>query len=148
LGLGIIAAYADIMLSGMESLSGMHKVGMEANKITLPDWILACASFSAGSFLSVLGTIALVKFRRVVERIEDYPRPAWIPKRSKAGQIFVLAISALIVGVGPFIFLKSGVFLAGAVTSLLGAYLMLLIVDQQALKAVYEELMAFLRLEV
>lgn len=148
LGLGIIAAYADIIFSGMEFLSGMHEVRMGATKITLPGWILACASFSAGSFLFVLGAIALVKFRRVVERIEGSPRPAWIPKRSKAGQVFVLAISALILGVGPFIFLKSGVFLAGAVTSLLGAYLMLLIVDQQALRAVYEELMAFLRMEV
>jgi len=148
LGLGIIVAYADLMLSGMEFLSEMHEVGMGATKIMLPGWILTCASFSVGSFLFVLGAIALVNFRRVVERIEGSPRPAWIPKRSKASQVFVLAISALIAGVGPFIFLKSGVFLAGAVTSLLGAYLTLLIVDQQALKAVYEELMAFLRMEV
>jgi len=146
LGLGIIAAYADIILSGMELLSGMHEVRMGATKITLPDWILACASFSAGSFLFALGAIALVKFRRVVERIEGSPRPAWIPKRSKASQVFVLAISALILGVGPFIFLKSGVFLAGAITSLLGAYLTLLVVDQPALKATYEELMVFLGL--
>ena len=146
LGLGIIAAYADIILSGMKLLSGMHEVRMGATKITLPDWILACASFSAGSFLFVLGAIALINFKRVAKRIEGSPRPAWIPKRSKASQVFVLAISALIISVGPFIFLKSGVFLAGAVTSLLGAYLTLLVVDQPALKATYEELMVFLGL--
>jgi len=36
--------------------------------------------------------------------------------------------------------------LAEAVTSLLGAYLTLLVVDQPALKVAYEELKAFLRL--
>jgi len=112
----------------------------------LPDWILACASFAVGSFLFALGAIALVNFKRVVDRIESSPRPAWIPKHSKTGQVFVLAISALFIGVGSFIFLESEVFLAGAVTSLLGAYLTLLVVDQPALKAVYEELRAILRL--
>ena len=146
LGLGIIVAYADLMLSGTELLSEVHKVRMGATKIMLPGWILACVSFSIGSFLFVLGAIALVNFKRVVERIKSSPRPAWIPKRSKTSQVFVLAISALIIGVGPFIFLESGVFLAGAVTSLLGAYLTLLVVDQPALKVAYEELKAVLRL--
>ena len=146
LGLGIIAAYADLMLSGAEFLSEVHEVRIGAVKIMLPDWILACASFAVGSFLFALGAIALVNFKRVAERIEGSPRPAWIPKYPKIGQVFVLAISALFIGVGPFIFLESGVFLAGAVTSLLGAYLTLLVVDQYALKAAYEELKAILRL--
>jgi len=146
LGLGIILAYADLMLSGMEFLSGIHEVGMGATKIILPGWILACTSFLIGSFLFILGAIAIVNFKRVAKRIEGSPRPAWIPKRSKASQVFALAISALIIGVGPFIFLKSGVFLAGAITSLLGAYLTLLVVDQQTLKAACEELKTVLRL--
>jgi len=90
-----------------------------------------------GSFSFVLGAISLVNFRRVAKRIEGSPRPAWIPKFSIAGQVFVLAISDLFISVGPFIFLENGVFLAGAVTSLLGAYLTLLFVDQPALKAAY-----------
>jgi len=135
LGLGIIAAYADLMLSGAEFLSEVHEVRIGAVKIMLPDWILACASFAVGSFLFALGAIALVNFKRVVERIESSPRPAWIPKHSKTGQVFVLAISALLIGVGSFIiFLESGAFLAGAVTSLLGAYLTLLVVDQPVSK--------------
>jgi len=146
LGLGTIVAYADLMLSDVEFLSEVHEVRIGTAKIVLPGWILACTSFAFGSFLFAHGAIALVNSKRVVKRIEDSPRPAWIPNRSKTGQVLVLAFSALLIGVGPFISLKSGVFLAGVLTSLLGAYFTLLIVDQPALKVVYEELKASLRL--
>ena len=91
--------------------SGVHEVRRGATKIMLPSWILACMLFSVGSFLFVLGAMALVNFKRVAKRVEGSPRPAWIPKLSIAGQVFVLAISVLFIGVGPFIFLESGVFL-------------------------------------
>jgi len=126
------------MFSDAKFLSGVHEARMGATKIMLPGWIHACVrALLIGSFSFVLGAISLVNFRRVAKRIEGSPRPAWIPKFSIARQVFVLAISDLFISVGPFIFLENGVFLAGAVTSLLGAYLTLLIVDQPALKAAY-----------
>ncbi|RLG59152.1 hypothetical protein DRN86_04675 [Candidatus Geothermarchaeota archaeon] len=146
LGLGTIIAYVDLILSDVEFLSKIHEVGIEAAKAMLPGWILALCDFALGSFLFALGAIALVCSKRVVEKIKNSPRPAWIPGRSKAGQVFVLAFSALLIGVGPFIYLKSKVFLAGALISFLGAYCTLLIVDQPALKATYKELRAILKL--
>ena len=146
LGLGTIMAYVDLILSDIGFLSKVHEVGIGAAKATLPGWVLALCGFALGSFLFALGAIALVCFRRVAERIKNSLRPAWIPSRSKAGQVFVLAFSALLIGVGPLIYLKSEVFLAGALPSFLGAYFTLLIVDQPALKATYKELRATLKL--
>jgi len=53
----------------------------------------------------------------------------------------------LLIGIGPFIYLKSGDFLAGILTSFLGVYFTLLIVDQPALKATYDEFKTILRIK-
>ena len=139
-----------LALADPRFLSEVHVVHWGLARLPLPGWAIFIVGVAPGLFFLVLGAIALADFREVVGAIEGLPW-SWIPRRSKAGQVFVLAFFALLVWVGPFISMRSlaeGVLasLAGVLVSSCGALVIVLIADHLTGKAVYERLRRRLRL--
>jgi len=149
LGFSLLVAYIDVALSP-GFLTGWYEIEWPTRaghtKVTLPGWAIISLTLALSIFLLALGFIALVKFKHIAEEAEDTLQPGWVRGRSKIGQILILAFAALLIGLGPFIYMESGVFLAGFMITAFGAYLTLLIVDLPTLQSVYKELKATLKL--
>ena len=63
----------DLVSSNPEFLNKLHGVKIELARAVSPGWAIAYISFAFSFFLSALGIMALIRSKRVAERIKDLP---------------------------------------------------------------------------
>jgi len=142
LGLSILIGYTCIILEDIKFLFSWHRFG----EVNLPGWVIVCFGLAISLFLLIIGIISVARYRWIAEnipRIEQNRGQLKIGQR--VSQILMLFFGVLLIGVGPFIYMESGVFLAGFTVLTLGVYLTLLAVDSPALQATYNEVKAFIK---
>lgn len=149
-GLAVIASYAETAVSDPAFLTERHKVTVPTltgpREVEVPDWALFSAAVGLGLFLSAPGLVALARLEHFASSLEKVPGTGWFPGvGGKATQLFLLVVSASMIGVGPVIYSESGVLLAALGVSAFGAFLMLIAADLRALQTAYRELKAALR---